>query len=400
MIVDHIYLGKIEPTCDSIVRLFKAVHALRIDSLKDQCCEWIQSNSKDIDDKDGIELLNFTHVHADYKDVNRLLLSEYIVDSWPKIDNLPQFADLFKAITLPEGTNSIDENDAYLFDKVDQETFEVIIDYIYFNITDIKNENVVSVLKASDTFKIEKLVEECIPSLITWRLDKMSSSDVKEILILSLENFQYHEVLNTIYLVQYMMQWPEVDVKLFCSVAYECLENMLLSNDLYFNDPHDLLDICSKWVVHDVENRYRLVLRIAFAISRNREANSDDYCIENPSNWKQCTQDFVKNKIWEVLSSTSVLPFAVFSEDETKKRKTDLPVFVTSHEGRVFRIYSAEWDELVSFRLSINDPVRKDFVFCNVKYPMAATIVKDNLFILCSMCRMSFFYIYSLSSMW
>ncbi|XP_065222645.1 uncharacterized protein LOC135847142 [Planococcus citri] len=397
IIVDHMYLGKIEPTSDIIVRLFKAVHILRIDKLKKPCCGWMETNRKDICSKNVVEMLNLIHAHTEYEKLNKVFLSRYIVDSWPKIDNLPQFADLFKAIVLPEGINSTDESKAYLFDKVDQETFKVIIDYIYFDKKYFDDDSIVRVLKASNMFKIEKLVGKCIDHLIRW-CARLSSSDIKEVLILSLGDFQYHEVLNTIYLVKYTMQWPEVDVELFCTVPYDCLENMLMSNDLYFDDPRDLLDICSTWVVHDVENRYRLVPQIALAISRNRRANDDDYCIEIPSNLKRCTQDFVKNKIWEVLCSASVFPFPLFPNDEENEQTSDdelsTPVFVTSHEGRSFKILQGDGDEIVSFHLCENMPNGEN----SFKYPMSAAMINDTLFMLCSVLHIPNFYAYNFSS--
>ncbi|XP_065224518.1 uncharacterized protein LOC135848524 [Planococcus citri] len=400
MVVNHMYLGKIEPTSDIAVSLFKAVHILRIDKLKKPCCGWMETNRKDICSKVVVEMLNFTHARAEYKKLNRIFLTRYIVDSWPKIDNLPQFAELFKAITLPENS-TLNGTGAYSFDGVDRDIFKVIVDYIYFDDAAYSTNDVIRLFKASDLFKIEKLIKVCVSYLkLGGSYDKLSSADIKEVLSITLRNVEHYDDLNTMYLVQYMMRWPQVDTELFSTISYDYLESTLTSDDLYFDDPRDLLDICSTWVVHDVENRYRLVPQIALAISRNRTTDWVDYSIENPSNLKQCTPDFVKNKIWQVLCSASVLPFPLFSKhkenEQTSQDVLSKPAFVTSHEGRLFKILDTQWNEIVSFHLCENImPNCKTFL----KYPMSATMINnDTVFILCSVLQTPTFYAYNFSS--
>ncbi|XP_065223989.1 uncharacterized protein LOC135848126 [Planococcus citri] len=210
LVVDHMYLGNVEPTQEIVLPLFKAAHSLKIYSLRNSCSRWMKENYDQMNVEDVVEVLNFTHENIEYEDLNRFFVSKYIVDSWPKVANLPQFADLFKAIVLPEGADSC-ENRVYAFDEIDRETFKTIIDYLYFNKEDLQENNIARVFRASDMFKIEKLIKECVKRLLSWP-KKMSPAHVKEVLNVTLKNVKYYEVLNTVYLAEHMNQWPQVDI--------------------------------------------------------------------------------------------------------------------------------------------------------------------------------------------
>ncbi|XP_065223360.1 uncharacterized protein LOC135847655 [Planococcus citri] len=92
-IVDHIYKLRnyAEFASVGIVRLFKAAHKLKIVSLKNSCEKWMEDNSE-VCAEDVIEMLNFTHEHIEYKSLNDVFLTKYLVDSWPKIPELQSAA--------------------------------------------------------------------------------------------------------------------------------------------------------------------------------------------------------------------------------------------------------------------------------------------------------------------
>ncbi|XP_065225524.1 uncharacterized protein LOC135849170 isoform X6 [Planococcus citri] len=389
IVVDRIYrLGKHEFTSGGIVRLFKAAHKLKIDSLKNSCEKWMKSNSEGVCAEDVVEMLNFTHEHIEYKSLNQFFLSKYLVDSWPKIDNLPQFADLFKTMTLPIG----EENKIDLSDKIDRESFKFIIDYIYLDSVKLTDKNILQFLKASEFFRIEKLVEECAEGLMSDKY-RIESEDMVEVLNFARRNIEFREALNSVYLAKYMIKWPNVDNSLFCSISYNCLENLLTSIEFFLDDPLEILDMCSKWVMHDVENRYRLIPRVAFAISQNRLVDCDDYPISSPADFNNCSQDFIKEKLWEISTSTSVLPFAVLSKDESKMQKTRQPAFITwETEGDLFKIFDSDWDEIESFHFCKKLDNRKYI------YPMSACIINNNAFLLCGQSKFSGFYVFNFSS--
>ncbi|XP_065224449.1 uncharacterized protein LOC135848464 [Planococcus citri] len=394
IVIDYIYLGKEKFKSDTVVRLLKALHVLKIGGLLKPCCKWMKDHSESICAKDVVEILNFTHEKVEYKKLNKIFLGKYILNSWPKIDNLPQFADLFNAISLTTETSSR-ENKINLTGKVDQKTFKMIINHIY----EIKREevtdlNIVPILKASETFKMKDLIERCIDRLTLTLIVvfRISAADVIEILNFARNNIRYREALYNVLLPRYMKDWPQVDESLFCSISFEHLENLLTAAHFSLDDPRQILDICSKWVVHDTGNRYCLIPRIALAISQNRIVDSDEYSVENPADLNNCSQDFVRDKLWEILASTSVLPFAVLSESETIKEETEFPTFIVINKKAKFGILNFDWNEMVSFKLCKNA--------CDSReswYPASATMINDSLFILCTINGKSYFHVYNFS---
>ncbi|XP_065225522.1 uncharacterized protein LOC135849170 isoform X4 [Planococcus citri] len=394
-VVDRIYKlrKQTEFTSVGIVRLFKAAHKLKIGSLMNSCENWMMSHSRAVCAEDVVELLNFTRENFKYRSLHEFFLTKYVIDSWPKIDNLLQFSDLFKAIGLQIG----EDNTVDISDKTDQETFKLIVDYMFLNTVFVEYHNLLKFLIATEFFRIKKLVERCALVLMLHQ-DRIKSEDVidvVEVLNFARRNIEFREALNSVYLAKYMIKWPNVDNSLFCSISYNCLENLLTSPEFLLDDPLEILDMCSKWVMHDVENRYCLISRIAFAISQNHIVDCDDYPIPSPADFNNCSQDSIKEKLWEILASTSVLPFAVLSIDESKMRKTRLPVFITREtEGGVFKIFDSNWDEIDSFVF------RKNTRTSNFKYlyPMSACVINDNLFLLRGHSNCSGFYVFNLLS--
>ncbi|XP_065224545.1 uncharacterized protein LOC135848545 [Planococcus citri] len=392
IVVDHIYkLRKhAEFASVGIVRLFRAAHKLKIDSLKKSCEKWMKSHFENVCAEDVIEMLNFTREHVEYKSLNQFFLSKYVIDSWPIIDNLPQFADLFKSIALPIG----EENKIDLSDKTDRETFKLIIDCMYLKTVFVTEENISQFMKATEYFRVNKVIKSCAANLLRFhdRIKFENSIDMAEVLKFARRNIEYREALNSVYLAKYMIKWPHVDISLFCSISYDCLENLLTSLEFFLDDPVEILDMCSKWVMHDVENRYCLIPRIAFAISQNRNADCDDYPISKPADFNNCSQNFIKEKLWETLNSTSVLPFALLSQDESETQKTTKPVFITwESEDELFVIYDSEWDEIESFHFCKNIEDR-EYVS-----PMSACIINDNIFLLSGRSTCSRFHVFNLS---
>ncbi|XP_065225518.1 uncharacterized protein LOC135849170 isoform X2 [Planococcus citri] len=400
-VIDYIYFEKKEFSSDVIVGVFKALYVLKIDGLLESCADWMKDNSKDMCSEDVLEIINFTHTLVDYEYLNQFFSPKYIIDSWPKVDHSSAlFADFFDKVFLPVKTDCDGNEVRYLFDEIDKKTFEWIIHHIYDDEEEVEltDENVASILRASELLKMDSLMEECVNSLIPTeqRIGSTSSKDVIEVLKFARKNIE-HKALDALYLARHMTEWPRVDDSLFYCISFESLENLLSSPYFFLDDPREILDMCSKWVIHDIENRYEYVPGIAFAISRNFRMVCDNYSFAIPSDFSHCSQDFVKNELWKVLSSTSVLPLAILCDNEKSNRTVEQPVFIISEDGGKFIIFNAECEEMISFYLCKNVP-NKSTYHLDCKYPMSSCTINDNLYILCSMNRTTYFHVFNISS--
>ncbi|XP_065208212.1 uncharacterized protein LOC135837018 [Planococcus citri] len=195
------------------------------------------------------------------------------------------FADIFSAEgfnTDTQCTNAATQqpikNTEYLLRDVDQPTFEMIIQCIYFEELQLTCETITCLLKAADAsnLKIEKLFDKCI-SWMKENIEEVCSKVliIDECISRSWIKENIEEICSEILIK------PEIINKFpICSISFDMLKNLLLWSPVCCDNPQEIVEICSKWVMHDVKNRYHLIPQIAVAVNHNRMIEYDDYKME------------------------------------------------------------------------------------------------------------------------
>ncbi|KAL6958091.1 hypothetical protein U1Q18_051733 [Sarracenia purpurea var. burkii] len=172
------------------------------------------------------------------------------------------------------------------------------------------------------------------------------------------------------------------------------LENLLKSPHLRLDDPYKILDICSTWVIHDVANRYSYLHRIAQIINPNCVVDEEKYKQKLQPKLKCHSQQFVRDKLWQILSS---IPYTVTSAELSNSRpknREEIPVFVVSNEEETIKILNVDLDEIASFPPTLNTCNDSEFYLGEV---ISATVINDNLFILLNSYNSYTFLVYNFS---
>lgn len=287
----------------------------------------------------------------------------------------------------------------YLLEEVDQSTFEKIIEYIYFD-KDIIGRKCFNgtgrVFKAADILKVDDLSKIMNERLKEYALWDLSSLDEVEILNTACGKGQYDD-LYLLYLGWHIKcNWPKIyNVSQFCSISWTMLNNILKSPKLRFVDPHNIFDMCSIWVAHDVKNRYSFLSRIAQIINPNCAVNQDEYVTEAVPHLSNRSLQWVRDKLWEILSKVSynVSP----NEDLQKNRTTkleEIPVFITLIEIDTIVILNIDMDEITSFSILESENSEEPLKSPVIK---SATMIDDNLFILLDSHYSIIFQVYNFS---
>ncbi|XP_065220244.1 uncharacterized protein LOC135845547 [Planococcus citri] len=251
---------------------------------------------------------------------------------------------------------------------VDQATCDMIVEYIYFDELQLTSETIIPVFKAATTLKMEKLLAECV----SWM---MTNS-------------------------KFLREAATADTMPLCFISFDILEELLLSwPDHCCDDPHRILDMCSKWVFHDVKNRYHLIPKIALAINGNRIMKYHDYKIELPTDSNNCSEKSIRNELWKTLNFTSLIPSAEKMPRNNEKKLEEMPVFIAwTRETSTIYVLNANMEQIAMLRLlpSSEKPIGYICGFFNI----AATLVDDNLFIMFSSADYArpVFNVYNLSS--
>lgn len=302
------------------------------------------------------------------------------------------FSHVFSA-KICEATHQPNKYEEYSLDVrgIDPATFELSIKYIYFDKIDLSNDVIIRVLKAAGILKIDKLLNEC-ESWIKHNVDTISFEAVLEILdfIHRNENLKFEYVHRLLLCKRILAVWSEIeDVSSFCAISIDTLEDLLISSVLHVipdssslpsdfgvgesDDQHKLLDICSRWIMYDVKNRYELIPRTALALNCNHMLRCVGYKMETVLDWSNCSQQFVRDKLLEMLSSTSLIARETLLENGTREFK-DEPVFVASEGQNKIRILNSNLDEIASICF---------FKKANIAYYFSVSAAKigDNLFI-------------------
>ncbi|XP_065208753.1 uncharacterized protein LOC135837417 [Planococcus citri] len=282
----------------------------------------------------------------------------------------------------------------YLLRGVDQITFDMIVKYIYFNELQITSENITCLLKAANMLKIEKLFHDCI----SWMKENIEEVCTKILIIDECTRID--------------RSWMEENIEAVCSdiltgtvigdelsiysISFDTLEDLLLSSSVCCRNAHQLLEICSKWVMHDVKNRYHLIPQIALAINRNRMIDHDDHKMQDVD-FNNLSEQSIRDKLWNILSSTSLISSAFGTKmpnKGTKRKLHEIPVFLAWTGDDKIHILNSNLDQIESFCFVEYTPN-----LINQYFKFAATLISDNLFIMFSVLGVfRTFYAYNVPS--
>ncbi|XP_065203546.1 uncharacterized protein LOC135833718 [Planococcus citri] len=269
------------------------------------------------------------------------------------------------------------KKETYSLHDVDQATFDMIVEYIYFDEIRLTLETISRVLRAANFLKMEKLFNTCI-SWMKTHIEEVCAN----VLIIDACMSTSWIVDNIEEIVSKFLTILDTDdILVICLITFEMLEDLLLSSTHCCVNPHQIVNACSKWIFHDVKNRYHLIPQIAFAINHNR-----NYCkIETSTDLINCSSEQpIRDELWKILNCTSLIPSASAEKMPNigeKKKWEEVPVFVALSENLTIRVLNADLEEIASLCLSelLEFGIRPaDCV------SLAATLVDDNLFIMFS----------------
>ncbi|XP_065199756.1 uncharacterized protein LOC135831300 [Planococcus citri] len=260
---------------------------------------------------------------------------------------------------------------------------------------------VLYILHVSENLKCYKLVKKCL-QWMTRHQETLTAENLIEILNFTLEKEEFDYEYAFFLCKHVVASWPNVDESLFCVISDTMLENMILLPDFFFDDPHQIIDICAKWIVHDVKNRYPLIPKIAFDINRNHTANLDDYKITEIPQISDCSQQLIRDKLREILSSNSLVRYSDAGDLVVEKK----PIFISAFDWDCVEDFTCDVvDEdlskiasLKSLMFHFNNPADSDGYHTYLERPLSTTLIKDNLFVLCGIYETSVFLVYNLSS--
>ncbi|XP_065208733.1 uncharacterized protein LOC135837402 [Planococcus citri] len=285
----------------------------------------------------------------------------------------------FNEISSKQSPQPIKINE-YLLRSVDQITFDMIVKYIYFDELQLTFENITSLLTAGKILKMEKLYQECT-SWIKKNIEEVCS----RILIID-ECIDKSSIAKNIEAIcSEVLTEPVIGKELsIYSISFDTLEDLLESSSTTRNNPNTILEICSKWVMHDVKNRYHLIPQIALAINHNRMIDHDDYKMQDVD-FNTLSEQLIRDKLWNILSSTTLIASASGTKilnKGTKRKLYEVPVFLAWTGDDKVHILNSNLDEIASFCFSSS--------ITNQYLKLAATLLNDNLFIMLSemsICR-------------
>ncbi|KAL6954085.1 hypothetical protein U1Q18_050468 [Sarracenia purpurea var. burkii] len=302
------------------------------------------------------------------------------------------FAKLFSVEISAEGTAEtpihVNKDMEYSLAGIDHTTFEIIINYMYLeqSVDLLTSNNIVSALNAGRILQIEGFDLEC-ESWMTRNIDKINAELAAEIFNFTCGNVNFEKFHKLYFRKVVPLTWPVMgdNVSLFRSVSFDMLEEILLSETLpsfasprsahkfCIDDQYKMLDICSKWIIHDVKNRYHLIPRIALAINCNYIVDYDDYKVETPANFNNCSEQDVRDELLKILNSTSLVLSNV-STKNARRKFLKKPVFIVRSPEET-RILNPEFNNIGSllFRNS------EHYLYCE---SVSAASINDNVFIL------------------
>ncbi|XP_065204669.1 uncharacterized protein LOC135834658 [Planococcus citri] len=313
------------------------------------------------------------------------------------------FRDIFQAeyaeaITQCGGTPATcpsKDKEYLLSDEIDPSTFEDVLNVLYgykkvyaiFQKFEYKWDKIANFLKIVHSLRLDEFLIDCIRDLKEEH-QRWSSQDVEQILNFTHGKPEYGN-LYVIHLSKHLAEnWPNIRyVSQFYSISLPVLKKMLNSSHFRFDDPHKILDICSKWTCHDVKGRYQYLPQIARAINPLCAVEDDKYTTEAVADFNTLSEKFVRDELWKILSSLSYTFYSEKYFKNTSRKLEDIPVFISVTEEKKIGVLNADLDLITS--------IINDFDPSYSSFRTMATLINDNLFILSDWFGKHFFMVYN-----
>ncbi|XP_065216029.1 uncharacterized protein LOC135842476 [Planococcus citri] len=307
----------------------------------------------------------------------------------------PFFYDLFTKNNKSLGStvNEKSEKDksimeTHTFDEIDAVAFEKIIDYIYEGEIEITSQDlIINLLQASDFLKIDDLYEKCR----SWLLDAENELDITgdffDLFHYLYEN-ERNSDLHVVVVNRILEEWPNFEDNAFKNISLEVLKEIVAIPELEMETSYEVVNVCSKWIFHDMEKRCHHMYEIAKAANRNYTVKIDLPKSEPLENSVDYSLDCVKKSFTEILQSTALVP------------STCDPFFKYDQKPRFIGVK-------IEGALSIMDEYFNEIVCINLKglptYATqpgtsinrhSATIIDDKLFVLFNIDEEFYFSVY------
>ncbi|XP_065199758.1 uncharacterized protein LOC135831302 [Planococcus citri] len=271
-----------------------------------------------------------------------------------------------------------------ILEMFDEKHGKVVVRRILSNLSrELSFDKALRILRTNEGLKFEEFTSKCME----WITESVKSKSLTVENIIEVLNFtdgkEKFENERVLFFCGYIdAKWPDINEALFSTISCPMLENILASPFLFSHNIDNILDICAKWVLHDIKSRYCLIPKIAIDINHNRMVNLDDHKIaEVPSDLNNCSQQIIRDKLWEILRSTSLVPHSD-SRNLIMKEKS---IFISPRS--VHSVLDIELNE-IALLSSISVSI------------LSATLISGNLFVLgrCYPDFRSVFLVYDLSS--
>ncbi|XP_065199759.1 uncharacterized protein LOC135831303 [Planococcus citri] len=300
---------------------------LKMGTLINQCLSWMERNKETSSIEDILQILNFNVGDASFENlyfkiifmhVKQFLNSEtgkkltrdeiYRLWNVAEILRLRDLTDYCKQ-RMADDLQSLNIED--ILEMFDEKHGKKVVRQILWDLYwKFSFDNALYLLRTSEALKFEELTRKCLE----WITESVKSKSLTVENIIEVLNFidgkeKFDNERIVLFCEYITVAWPDINETLFSTISCPMLENILASPFLFSHNIDNLLDICAKWVLHDIKSRYCLIPKIAIDINRNRMVNLDDHKItEVPSDLNNCTQQIIRDKFCEILRSTSLLP--------------------------------------------------------------------------------------------
>ncbi|XP_065211829.1 uncharacterized protein LOC135839638 isoform X2 [Planococcus citri] len=278
-------------------------------------------------------------------------------------------------------TQQSNKYETYSLRDVDRTSFDIIVEYLYFDELRLTSKTITRVLRAAKSLKMKKVFNACI-SWIKTHIEEVCAKVliIDKCMSTSWMKDNIEEIVS-----RFLTISDTDDTLVICLITFEMLEDLLLSSTHCCDNPHQIVDACSKWIFHDVKNRYHLIPEIALAINRNRNY----YKIEASTDLINCSSEQpIRDELSKILNCTSLIPCTEeIPKNGTKKKWKEVPVFVAlSEKLTTIHVLNADLEEIDS--LCLSELLEFGIRLAN-DVSVAATLIDNNLFIMFSSCSLN-----------
>ncbi|XP_065217899.1 uncharacterized protein LOC135843811 [Planococcus citri] len=283
--------------------------------------------------------------------------------------------------------------ETYTFDEINPAAFEKIVNYIYGKEIEITSEDlIINVLKASHFFKMEDLYDECN----AWCLRSISkmTSAVFDLFQFASEKEKNTDLYDDV-VQRILSMWPKFNDNAFKNISLKVLKELVALPDLSLDSTDEVVDLCSKWIFHDLGKRYPHMYKIAKAVNRNFAPCIKRMKLETPDaeNLVECSIETIKKHLTEILSSSALVSS---NFDPCYLEFKHKPRFMATKTEGTLSIMDEYFNEIVSINPKTLPVYSSQDRISIIRH--SATMIDDKLFILFNTEDKFYFYVYLPSS--